>query len=76
VKDASPARLPVSAGKASPSAVHQAPTARAYLRNPIANVAMFTPEEMLDAISLLSSILVADNGYRAILAARGAPDGK
>jgi hypothetical protein len=64
--------LPPSAADARPGKA-QPETSGAYLRNPIAGLAMLTPYEAVDAISLLSSMLVADERYRTQLDARTAP---
>lgn len=73
MNDSEPTALPRNANRDAPAIVRQGPTA--YLRNPIAGQDMLSPEQVVDAISLLSSILVADNRYREVLAARKAPDG-
>lgn len=49
--------------------------ADAYLKNPIAEKSMLTPIEAIDAISLLSAMLLGDERYRLMLANRKAPCG-
>jgi len=73
MKNCEPTALPRSANRDAPAVMRQGPAA--YLRNPIAGLDMMSPDQVVDAISLLSSILVADNRYRQVLASRKAPDG-
>jgi hypothetical protein len=62
--------FPPSASDEQPSS---AGSADAYLRNPIAGCPLLTPYEAIDAISLLSAMLIADERYRIALRARTAP---
>ena len=69
--------IPRGARHSAPPVVRQVPeNPGAYIRNPIAGKDKLTPYEVVDAISLLSSILVADDRYRSDLTARKAPDGR
>lgn len=64
--------LPTSASDEDPVMI--APE-QAYIRNPIADKAMLTPLEALDAAALLLANLKVDEVYRAQLEARKVPDG-
>ena len=65
-------KLPRSASDFAPGArVTQAKNA--YIKNPIADRPMLTPYEVVDAISMLSSILVADDRYRNSIKSREVP---
>jgi hypothetical protein len=57
--------LPGSASDASPNGIGGTAEGQgAYIRNPVADRAVLTPFEALDAISRLSAILVVDLKYR------------
>ena len=65
-------KLPDSAADARPGRPAPA-SSEAYFRNPIADRPLLTPYEAIDAISLLSATLVADERYRMALMGRQAP---
>ncbi len=71
----SPVRIPGSAADSRPPLRHPMAEApgEAYLKNPIAGREFLTPYEAVDAISVLSATLVADERYREILYNRKAP---
>jgi hypothetical protein len=61
--------LPLSASDEQPIAS----SAEAYLKNPIAGREYLSPLEVVDAISLLSAMLVGDERYRLEMQGRARP---
>ncbi len=62
-------KLPPSSADAVPGKPAAEPE-EAYIVNPIAGSERLTPVEALDAISILSATLLADERYRAALESR------